>query len=93
MLLVLEICLMIAAWQRGWKGWALLPPVITFGGGYLLGSIMFASGASDESMLAAGLVLDFLCIGTLIGMIVKARKKSHHLESEQASETTAVDVR
>ena len=93
MLLVLEICLTIAAWQRGWKEWALLPPGIALGGSYLLGSIMFASGASDESILAMGLVWDFVCIGTLIAMIVKARKKSHHLESEQASEATAVDVR
>jgi len=73
MVLVLEICLIIAAWQRGWKGWALLPAGIAFGGSYLVGSIMFASGASEDSIFAMGLVCDLICIGALIGMIAKPR--------------------
>jgi len=93
MVLIAEICLTIAAWQRGWKGWALLPPAIAFGGGYLIGSIMFAIGASEESIFAMGLMFDLICIGALIAMIVKPRKKSQYLESEQVKEVTAIDVR
>jgi len=93
MVLVLEICLIIAAWQRGWKGWALLPAGIAFGGSYLVGSIMLASGASEESLFTMGLVCDLICIGALITMIARPRKKSQYLESEQAKEVTAIDVR
>jgi len=93
MVLVLEICLIIAAWQRGWKGWALLPAAIAFGGSYLVGSIMVASGATEESLFTMGLVCDLICIGALIAMIARPRKKSQYLESEQAKEVTAIDVR
>jgi hypothetical protein len=92
MLLALEICLAIAAWQRGWKGWALLPPGIAFGIGFLAGLIMGASGASEGSIFAVGLVADVICIGALIAMVIKPRKKNQYLESEQASETTGVDI-
>ena len=93
MLLVLEICLIIVAWQRGWKGWALLPSAITFGGAYIIGDIMFASGSSGESILSMGLVCDVISIGALIAMIVKPRKKSQYVESAQPEEVTSIDVR
>lgn len=73
MLLVLEIGLTIAAWRRGWKGWALLPLGIGFGIGFLIGLIMSASGASEESIFAVGFLGDVICIGVLIGMILKPR--------------------
>jgi hypothetical protein len=93
MVLALEIGLIIAAWQRGWKGWALLPPAIGFGIGFLVGLILGASGASEESIFAVGIVGDVICIGALIAMIIKPRKKSQYLESEQAEEVTSIDVR
>jgi len=93
MLLALEIGLTIAAWQRGWKAWALLPLGIGFGIGFLAGLIMGASGASEGSIFAVGLAADVICIVALIVMIIKPRKKSQYLESEQAEEVTSIDVR
>jgi len=96
MLLVLEIALTIAAWQRGWKGWALLP----LGGFFLLalivGFIMGAAGASEDSVLGMGFVFDLASIVVLIGMIAKPRRKTQELESKQtgqASEATAIELR
>jgi len=93
MLLILEICLTIAAWHRGWKGWALLPLAIGLGIGFLVGLILGASGASEESIFAVGIVGDVICIGALIAMIIKPRKKSQYLESARVSEPTGVDIR
>jgi hypothetical protein len=75
MLLILEIGLAIWAWKRGWKGWALLPIGIGLAGGFLIGFIMGASGASMGSILGVGLVCDILLIITLIVMIAKPRNK------------------
>ena len=45
MLLILEIGLTIWAWKRGWKGWALLPALGAFTGGFIVG---LASGDSVD---------------------------------------------
>ncbi len=70
MLLFIEIALTTAAWKRGWKGWALLPLVIGMGIGFMSGLFM----VSDESALAFGFMLDLMCIGALIGMVVAKKK-------------------
>jgi hypothetical protein len=75
MLLVLEIGLTIWAWRRGWKGWALLPPVICFGIGFVSGLFMDPFVAMTESENPAWILLDVACIGTLIFMVAKSRKK------------------
>jgi len=93
MVLALEIGLAIAAWRRGWKGWALLPLGIAAGIGFLGGLIIGASGGSEESALVIGIVADVIGIGALIAMIIKPRKKSQYLESRRASEPTGVDIR
>ena len=92
MLLALEIGLAIAAWHRGWKGWALLPLGIAAGIGFLGVLIIGASGGAEESALAIGLVGDVIGIGIVVAMVVKSRKKSQHLESGQASEPIGVDI-
>jgi hypothetical protein len=79
MLLVLEIALTIAALLRGWKGWALLPLGMGIGLGFLVGLVMGASGASADGAFAIGLLLDLICIVTLIVMVVKPRRKSQQV--------------
>lgn len=76
MLLILEIVLAIAAWRRGWKGWALLPLVSAFGFGFLMGLIIGASGASYGGIFAVGAMIDIVCIATLVGMVIKPHKSS-----------------
>jgi len=95
MLLVLEIILTIEAWRRGWKGWALLPLGGFFLLAFIVGFIMGAAGASEDSVFGMGLVFDLACIGVLIGMIAKPRVKTQGLESRQtgqASEVTASEL-
>jgi hypothetical protein len=72
MLLILEIGLMIAAWQRGWKRLALLPLAFGVTAGFILGYF----GGSDYDIRGVTLFIDFLCICSLIGMTIKSRKIS-----------------
>ncbi|OGO04165.1 MAG: hypothetical protein A2Y60_02985 [Chloroflexi bacterium RBG_13_54_9] len=92
MLLALEIGLTIGAWRRGWRGWALLPLGIGVSVGFLVGTIMAASGAPQGGILATGLILDLACIGALVGMVLKPRKagESHY---EQTGQVVASEVR
>lgn len=64
MLLVLEIILTIAAWKRGWKGWALLPWVIALVAAF---TVSLVRGA------ATGFVADVILIGAMIIMVNKPR--------------------
>ncbi len=70
MLLFIEIALTMAAWKRGWKGWALLPIVIAMGIGFMSGLFM----VSEESAFAFGLMLDLMCAAALVGMVVAKKK-------------------
>jgi hypothetical protein len=79
MLLVLQIVLTIAAWLRGWKGWALLPLGIAVGVGFLIGLYMGESGVSDDIFYMVSLMIDLACIGVLIGMVIKPRRKTQGL--------------
>jgi len=74
MLLVLEIALTIAAWRRGWKAWALLPLAVGAGVAFTGGVLIGAVGGSVEEAMVIGALLDVVCIGILIGMIVKRRR-------------------
>ena len=67
MLLILEIALAIAAWKRGWKGWALLP----FGIGLAVVILTALAGASADGVVGMGFILDLASIATLIVMIIK----------------------
>jgi len=74
LLLMLEIGLTIAAWKRGWKGWALLPMVIGFGAAFMTGLFMGAAGASDGEAFGVGVIFDIACIGALVAMVTRPRK-------------------
>jgi hypothetical protein len=73
MLLILEIGLTIAAWKRGWKGWAVLPLVIAFFIGFFWGLV---NGGPLEELLGFGIIFDVLCIVALIVMIARPRRKA-----------------
>lgn len=64
MLLILEIGLTIAAWKRGWKGWALLPWVI---------ALVAAFTVSLVRGTATGVVADVILVGALIIMLARPR--------------------
>ena len=69
MLMILEIVLTIAAWKRGWRGWALIPVIASLSTGFILG----LTGTSLETILDVGLIIDALCIITLVIMVIKRR--------------------
>lgn len=75
MLLILEIGLTIWAWKRGWKGWALLPLLGAFAGGFITGLVMGNSIHSMGSLIGATIIFDILCIIILIIMVAKPRQK------------------
>ena len=75
MLLILEIGLTIAAWKRGWKGWALLPLAISFCIGFFWG---LSSGGSLEELLGMGIIFDGLSVIALIVMIVRPRRQAKY---------------
>jgi pSer/pThr/pTyr-binding forkhead associated (FHA) protein len=66
---MVDIILTIFAWRRGWKGWALLPIVITF----IIGFIVGFSGGGMEIMLIF-VALEFIALITMI--IVKPKKRT-----------------
>lgn len=92
MLLAAEIGLTVAAWRRGWKGWALLPFGVALGIGFLIGAIMGASGASEGSIFASAIAVDVLCVGTLAGMVAKPRRAGQSLGYGQTREVSASEV-
>lgn len=72
MLLIIEIMLTVAAWKKGWRGWALLPVAICFATAFLLGAAAGANGTSPDDFVGIGLVLDVLLVVVLGVMIAKA---------------------
>lgn len=91
LLLLLEIGLTIAAWKRGWKGWALLPLAIGMSAGFLFGLVVGATGGSEAELFGVGVVLDVVCVITLIIMTVKGRRVAENppvnLNSEHSIES------
>lgn len=75
MLLIIEVALTIAAWKKGWRGWALLPGGVTLLMGFLLGAMMGAAGVPPENMIGPAVLLDGVFILSLIAMAVWAPKK------------------
>ena len=59
---------------------------------FLIGAIMAASGASEGGVLAVGLMLDLVCISSLVGMVLKPRKAGAG-PYEQTSPVAASEVR
>ena len=82
MILLLEIGLTIVAWNRGWRGWALLPMVLGYTGAFVVGLFMGAMGFIDEAAIfGVGIVFEVLSIGTLVVMVFRPRRTT---EPQQA---------
>ncbi|MEW6376450.1 MAG: hypothetical protein AB1502_11770 [Thermodesulfobacteriota bacterium] len=77
MLLIFEIILSIAAWRKGWRGWALIPSGSVLVIAFIVGAVAGATGYSQtqvRDLTVALLPLDLLCVGVLIWMAAKGRK-------------------
>jgi hypothetical protein len=74
MIAVIEIMLTMAAWKRGWKGWALLPLGIGFIMAFWAGSMLGAAGFSEDETYGICLVLDGVAILVLIVMAAVGRR-------------------
>jgi len=79
--LLIGIPLTIAAWNRGWKGWAILPLplalVAQFICGFFIGATASPGTTTDDlagTAIAVSLVIDLMAAAVLVGMIVKERK-------------------
>ncbi len=76
--LIVFIGLTIWAWNRGWKGWSLLPVGIGILTLIIVGLIITLVGFTDEdpsSMFSIEIVIDLIIICILIFMIARGRKK------------------
>jgi len=85
MLLVLEIILTVAAWCRGWKGWALVPIAVGLFLGFLFGGVIGASSGSMEAAVVVGLLLDVAVTGTLIVMVARPRTAEQRAKASGAA--------
>ena len=76
--LIVGIPLTIAAWKRGWKGWALLPMglglLVAFIAGAFIGSIATTEDEFWEMLLFAVVLIYLAEYGVLITMVVKKRE-------------------
>ena len=88
MLLILEIILTVAAWRRGWKGWALVPLGVAVLLGMVIGGAIGADGGDISEAAGALLFLDIVCcLIPLIVMVARPRKVSQGVEEvEEASD-------
>ena len=69
MLLALEVMFTVAAWKRGWKGYALLPLAIGLAIGVIVGA---TAGESLKQLAPALLLVDLGVVGSLAVMMRKA---------------------
>jgi hypothetical protein len=76
--LIIEIALAIAAWNRGWKGWALVPVALGWGAalvaGLMIGTVATTTEELEGMSLMVVVLIDIVEFGALIAMIVKERK-------------------
>jgi len=66
--LVLEIMLTVAAWRKGWKWWALLPPLIAVFVRFFASAVLLTLGTDFISIMAYSFVIDIAAIIALICM-------------------------
>lgn len=83
MILILEILLTVKAYKKGWRAWALLPPVVITGIGLLL---VGAGGPAANISPFAYLPFDLLIVGILGVMAWKGPQKAR----EEARQDVAV---
>jgi len=69
LLLIIQIGLTVGAWLRGWRLWALIPLGVIFVSGLIMGTL----GISVWSILSVGLIMDIVCTGVLVVMVIRPR--------------------
>ncbi len=74
---IIQIILIIFAWGKGWKGYALIPTGTTLSFGFFMGIALGASGHEAAIRTAPffvlGLLLDLAAICVLIYMVCRPR--------------------
>lgn len=78
---MIELILTGFAWRRGWKGFALIPMAVAVVLGLIIGISTVLTDASFEMAYAICLIIDVICVVTLIVMIIKPRK-SHRIKRD-----------
>lgn len=95
---IVGIPLILAAWKRGWKGWALLPIPLgllaSFLIGFMWGAIVGPEAATEAYLYAHNtelMMIDLLSLlipfAVLIGMIIKPRRLKEAIEQGHIQET------
>jgi peptidoglycan/LPS O-acetylase OafA/YrhL len=74
MLLLIEIVLIVIAWRKGWKAWALVPIAVAFCTGLICGVVCGLTGTDVEQIMGICLVMEGFCIASLVVMAVRGRK-------------------
>ncbi|MBN2098173.1 MAG: zinc ribbon domain-containing protein [Dehalococcoidia bacterium] len=84
--LLVGIPLTIAAWKRGWKGWALLPMglglVSAFIAGFIIGGIATTEDEFWGMFLFAAVLIYVAEYGALITMVVKKRDPKVNISNQ-----------
>ena len=79
LLLIVEILLTVAAWRKGWKGWALLPWAVCFYTLFIGGVFIGAAGGhvDQATMTGLGILLEItlLIIPLAVMSLWAPRKK------------------
>ena len=86
---ILQIGLIIWAWKRGWKAWALLPFGGAFSVGFVVGFMQGFSGVVYEGCDALYLLADLIALVALVAMIIMGREP---LESSVSANRNDVSV-
>jgi hypothetical protein len=88
MIAVIEIMLTVAAWKRGWKGWALLPLGIGLLAAIWAGSVLASAGVSEEEIGGICFMLDGVAILALILMAAVGKRTQQKVFSQVQNTTT-----
>ena len=79
LMLIIELWLTVAAWRKGWRGYALLPVAFAFVTGLFIGMGAGANGRTLADIMPLAVVLDLVCIGVLIRMAVRGPQSAEVL--------------
>jgi hypothetical protein len=90
MFLLVEIALTVAAWRKGWNGWALLPILGTLFIGFIIGAAAALSGGSIESVYPVSILADVACIGVLIALNKRTPRSATPTEMAEAKVITNI---
>jgi hypothetical protein len=75
-MILIEIALTVAAYRKGWKGWAFLPVGVTLAMGFVLGAMLAAGGKTLQDVGGAIVIPDLLAMIALAVMSARAPQDS-----------------